>query len=47
MSFLPVLFLALAATGAMAQLSDDHASEQIRATIPLIRNTFVVDEFNA
>ena len=42
-----VLFVALVATGAMAQLSDDQASEEIRATIPLIRNTFIVDEFDA
>ena len=42
-----VLFVALATTGAMAQLSDDQASEEIRATIPLIRDTFVVDEFDA
>ena len=47
MRFYAVLFVALAATGALAQLSDDQASEEIRATIPLIRNTFVVDEFNA
>ena len=42
-----MLFAALVATGAMAQLSDDQASEEIRATIPLIRNTFIVDEFDA
>ena len=42
-----VLFVALATTGAMAQLSDDQASEEIRATILLIRDTFVVDEFDA
>ena len=41
------LFVALVATGAMGQLSDDQASEEIRATIPLIRNTFIVDEFDA
>ena len=47
MRFYAVLFVALATTGAMAQLSDDQASEEIRATIPLIRDTFVVDEFDA
>ena len=47
MRFYAVLFVALATTGAMAQLSDDQASEEIRATIPLIRNTFIVDEFDA
>ena len=47
MRFYPVLFVTLATTGAMAQLPDNQASEEIRATIPLIRDTFVVDEFNA
>ena len=47
MKFLAELFVVSAATGAMAQLSDDQASEEIRATIPLIRNAFVVDEFDA
>ena len=47
MRFYAVLCVALATTGAMAQLSDDQASEEIRATIPLIRDTFVVDEFDA
>ena len=47
MRFLAVLFVVLAATGAMAQPSDDQASEEIRATSPLIRSTFVADEFNA
>ena len=47
MGFYGVLFVALVATGAITQLSDDQASEEIRATIPLIRNTFIVDEFDA
>ena len=47
MGFYGVLFVGLVATGAITQLSDDQASEEIRATIPLIRNTFIVDEFDA
>ena len=47
MKVLAELFVALAETGAIDQLSDDQASEGIRATILLISNTFVVDEFDA
>ena len=46
MKFLAELFVALAATGAIAKLSDDQAGEEIRATILLSSNTFVVDEFD-
>jgi len=47
MRILVVLIALLMVSGALAQMSDDQASEEIRKNISLIRETFVVDEYSA
>ena len=47
MRVLLALLAAFIVSDAMPQMSDDQASEKIRELIPLLRDTFVVDEYNA
>ena len=46
MRILVVLLAVSIVSGAKAELSDDQASDEIRKTISLMRDTFVVAEYN-
>lgn len=47
MKFLVAVIAVFMVSGAVAQISDDQAGDWIRKNASLIRETFVVDEYNA